>query len=71
MEVFYKQGVLKNSTNSQENICVGETDLKKNLRHRCFPVNIAKFLRTHFFTEYSWTTAFVFVYFQGFIIFYL
>ena len=25
--------------------------LKKRLWHRCFPVNIAKFLRTPFFTE--------------------
>ena len=23
--------------------------LKKRLRHRCYPVNFAKFLRTHFF----------------------
>ena len=27
------------------------TLLKKILRHRCFPVNFAKFLRTSFFTE--------------------
>ena len=26
--------------------------IKKRLQHRCFPVNIAKFLRTSFFTEY-------------------
>ena len=25
--------------------------IKKKLQHRCFPVNIAKFLRTAFFTE--------------------
>ena len=25
--------------------------VKKKLQHRCFPVNIAKFLRTAFFTE--------------------
>ena len=25
---------------------------KKKLQHRCFPVNIAKFLRTAFFTEH-------------------
>ena len=26
--------------------------LKKELCHRCFPVNFSKFLRTHFFTEH-------------------
>ena len=26
--------------------------IKKRLQHRCFPVNIAKFLRTVFFIEY-------------------
>ena len=26
--------------------------IKKRLRHRCFPVNVAKFLRTRFFTEH-------------------
>ena len=28
--------------------------IKKRLTHRCFPVNIAKFLRTAFFTEHFW-----------------
>ena len=28
--------------------------LKKRLWHRCFPVNFAKFLRTHFLTEHLW-----------------
>ena len=28
------------------------TLLKKRLQHRCFPVNIAKFLRTSFFIEH-------------------
>ena len=28
--------------------------IKKRLRHRCFPVNIAKFLRTAFFIEHLW-----------------
>ena len=27
------------------------TLLKKRLRHKCFPVNFSKFLKTHFFTE--------------------
>ena len=33
---------LKNSQYSQENTCVGG---EKRLQHRCFAVNIAKFLR--------------------------
>ena len=53
-EVFYKKGVLKNSHN---NTCVvvffnkvaslrpEATLLRKILRHGCFPVNFAKFLR--------------------------
>ena len=28
--------------------------VKKRFQHRCFPVNIAKFLRTAFFTEHLW-----------------
>ena len=28
--------------------------LKKRLKHSCFPVHIAKFLRTAFFTEHRW-----------------
>ena len=47
---------LKNSQYSQENICVGVSFnkivvlqglqlIKMRLQHRCFPVNIAKFLR--------------------------
>ena len=30
------------------------TLLKRRLWHRCFPVNFAKLLRTHFFTENLW-----------------
>ena len=30
------------------------TLLKKCRWHRCFPVNLAKFLRTSFFTEHLW-----------------
>ena len=33
---------------------------KKRLWHRCFQVNVAKFLRTLSFTEHLWATAFVF-----------
>ena len=60
-----KKVFLKISQNSQENTCARvsfliklqasglrpATLLKKRLRHRCFPVNFVKFLRTHFFTE--------------------
>ena len=44
--------------NSQENICARISFLirlqaeAKRLWHRCFPVNLAKFLRTPFLTEY-------------------
>ena len=33
------------------------TLLKKRLWHKCFPVNFAKFLRAHFFTEHLRATA--------------
>ena len=33
------------------------TLLKRRLRHRCFPVNLAKFLKNTFFTEHLRTTA--------------
>ena len=33
---------------------VAATLLKKRLWHRCFPVNLAKFPRTRFFTEHLW-----------------
>ena len=51
-EVFCKKGVLSNSQNSQENTGARNSLLKKSLWHRCFPVNLAKFLRTAFFTEH-------------------
>ena len=31
-----------------------QTFIEKRLQQRCFPVNIAKFLRTAFFTEHLW-----------------
>ena len=31
---------------SHENTCVGFNFIEKRLKHRCFPVNIVKFLRT-------------------------
>ena len=52
-----KKVFLKISQNSQENSCVGDPFLiqlqacnfiKKRLRHRCFPVYLAKFLRVPF-----------------------
>ena len=52
---------LEISQNSQENICARvsisikfATLTKKRLWHRCFPVNITKFLRTPFLTEHLW-----------------
>ena len=36
-----------------ESLCWSPTTLlNKRLQHRCFPVNIARFLRTHFFIEH-------------------
>ena len=63
-----KKVFLKISKNSQENTCAWASFLiklhasalqfylKKRLWHRCFPVNIGKFLRTPFLTEHLWTT---------------
>ena len=49
---------LKNSEYSQENTCVNIAKacnfIKKILQHRCFPVNIAEFLRTDFCIEQLW-----------------
>ena len=59
-----KKGVLKNSRNSQENTCVRDYFLiklhasilqlcDKRLWQRCFPVNLAKSLRTPFLQNTS------------------
>ena len=57
-EMFCKEGVLKNFA---ENTCPRASFLiklqvfsyqKKRLWHRCFPVNLAKFLRIPFFIEH-------------------
>ena len=49
-EVFYiKKIFLKTSQNSQKKTCVRVSFL---FQHRCFLVNIAKFLRISFFTEH-------------------
>ena len=65
-EVFCKKGVLRNFAKfTGKYLCqslffnkvVGlrpATLLKKRLKHRCFPVNFAKFLTTPFPTEHLW-----------------
>ena len=52
-EVFCKKHVCKNFTKSLATL------LKKRLRHSCFPVNIAKFLRTPFFIDFFYRTPLV------------
>ena len=65
-EVFCKKGVLRNFKKfTGKHLCQclflnkvaglsPATLLKKRLWHRCFPVNLAKFLRTPFFREHLW-----------------
>ena len=54
---------LEISQNSKENTCARVSILiklqawglqQKRSRHKCFTVNFAKFLRTHFLTEHLW-----------------
>ena len=59
--VLCKKAFLKISLNSQENTCARVSFLikflallKRRLWHRCFPVNLVKFLRTLFLTEPLW-----------------
>ena len=47
-QMFFNTGFLKNSQYSQENIHNILFLIKLRLQHRCFPVNIAKYLRTAF-----------------------
>ena len=49
LEVICRKGVLRNSTKFKGKYLSlwPATSLKKRLWHRCFPVNYAKFLRTH------------------------
>ena len=65
LQMLFKIGCLKNLVISTGNTCSGVSfyktaDLKaynfikKRPQHRCFPVSIAKFLRTPFFTEHWW-----------------
>ena len=62
-QMFFKIGVLKISQISQKTSVLEPNFskvaglifcnfIKKRLRHRCFPVKFAKFLRTTFFTEH-------------------
>ena len=44
--VLYKKLLLKILQYSQENTCAGVSFIKRRFQHRCFPVNIAKCLRT-------------------------
>ena len=57
-EVFYEKGVLRNFTKlTGKHLCQSLFFNKvAGLRHRCFPVNFAKFLRTSFLTEPLWWT---------------
>ena len=57
--VVYRIVVLKNSRNSKENTCVGDsvimqpaTLFKERHWHECFPANFRNFLRTAFFVEH-------------------
>ena len=50
--MFFKIGVLKNFANFTDlQAC---NFIKMRHRHRCFPVNITKFLRTASFIEHLW-----------------
>ena len=52
-EVLYKKGALKSFAKlTGKHLCLSLVFNKMRLRHRCFPVNFAKFLRTPFFTEH-------------------
>ena len=52
--VLFKEGILKNFTIFTEKHLCRSFFFKKRLLHRCFPVNIAKFLRTALFIEHFW-----------------
>ena len=62
--VFCKKDVLKNFAKlTEKHLCLffnkvagfrPPTILRKNLWHRCFPVNFAKFLRKALFIEHLW-----------------
>ena len=61
IQMFFKISSLKDFAIFTGNTCVGISFLKsckssgfnkKRLQHKCFPVNIAKFLRAAFFIEH-------------------
>ena len=66
-EVFCKKVFLKISQNSQENTCLRSATLLKK-RHRCFPMNFAKFLRTLFYRT-ALVAASVFILLKIFFVF--
>ena len=53
-EEFCRKGVLRNFAKFTGKHLRQILFLKKRLWHKCFPVNLAKFLRTPFFTEHLW-----------------
>ena len=67
-QMFFKIRVPKKIRNMHRKTHVLEshvfrpaTLLKKRLLHRCFPVNILKFLRTPFFAENLWWLLFYYL----------
>ena len=66
LQVFFKTSVIKNVTIfTEKHLCwslffnkvaglKAYNFIKKRLWHRCFPVNMAKLLRTAFFIEHLW-----------------
>ena len=72
-QLFFKIHVLKNfAIFTRKHLCwspcffnkVYQNFIKKRCRHSCFPVNIAKFLRTSFFTENLWWLLLFFLNFE-------
>ena len=52
-QMFFKKGVLKNFTKfTEKHLCWILFFIKLQFQHRCFPVNVAKLLRTAFFIEH-------------------
>ena len=50
---FYRKTPVLESLNNVADLQANNF-IKKRLQHRCFPVNVAKFLRTAFFIEHLW-----------------
>ena len=53
LEVFCKKVALKILQNSDKNTKASFSILRKTLRHRCFPLNVMKLLRTTFLQNTS------------------